>query len=107
MTDRAKPTPGPLTLAATPNGAVEVCSGINTVAEFIWGEQYTNPLISRDEALANAKLFMSAPDLLLALKCMEEEMSDYMRINNLGDPGKKHNIRLARAAIERAMGGRS
>lgn len=60
---------------------------------------------TRGRIEADGRLIAAAPDLLLALKCMEEEMSDYMRINNLGDPGEKHNIRLARAAIERATGG--
>ena len=60
--------------------------------------------LMRSERNANAALIAAAPDLLLALKCMEEEISDYMRINNLGDPGEKHNIRIARAAIARAEG---
>lgn len=53
---------------------------------------------------AERRLAEAAPDLLLALKCLEQEISDYMRINKLGDPAKKHNIRLARAAIAQAEG---
>jgi hypothetical protein len=57
-----------------------------------------------DERKRLQRIKDAGPLLLAALKCLEEEMSDYMRINNLGDPGKKHNIRLARAAIAKATG---
>jgi hypothetical protein len=38
--------------------------------------------------------------LRTALTALVDETCDYMLINNLGDPEKKHNIRLARAALE-------
>ncbi len=34
-----------------------------------------------------------------ALEALVNEVCDYAIINNLGDPEKKHNIRLARAAL--------
>lgn len=56
-------------------------------------------------ATANARLISAAPDMLLALKAMTEEWVDYMTINNLaGDPWAKHNMRLAKLAIEKAEG---
>ena len=58
-----------------------------------------------DQALANARLIAAAPDLLEALEAMIEEWIDYATLNNLGDPGAKHNIKLARAAIAKAKGG--
>ena len=39
---------------------------------------------------ANAALIAAAPDLLAALVEMEQEKSDYMRLNNLGDPAGEH-----------------
>lgn len=54
------------------------------------------------ENRANARLIAAAPDLLLAVKCLCEEMADYMAINNLGDPNEKHNYRLGMAAIAKA-----
>lgn len=42
-------------------------------------------------------------DLLTALLMMVDEKADYMRINNLGDPEKQHTIKVARAAIAKAV----
>lgn len=103
MTDRAKPTPGPLTLAATPNGAVEVCSGINTVAEFIWSGQYTNPMISRDEALANASRLMASEDMLTALLWLKPYAE--LQVRKYPDGEDIGGWRMVLAAIERATGG--
>lgn len=44
----------------------------------------------------------AAPDLYEALDALVVELCDYMRINHLGDPEKKHNIKLARAAMRKA-----
>ena len=38
-------------------------------------------------------------ELEAVLDAMVEEQSGYMRINNLGDPEKQHNIKRARAAL--------
>src|ERR1700722_15998332 len=51
---------------------------------------------------SDGKLIAAAPDLLLAVKCLCEEMADYMRLNSLGDPNKKHNYRLGMAALAKA-----
>ena len=59
----------------------------------------------RERAALNADLRASA--LLEALKALTEEVCDYARINNLGDPEAKHNVKLARAAIAFAEGRRS
>lgn len=56
------------------------------------------------ENIANARLISAAPDLLLAVKCLCEEMADYMTINKLGDPNDQHNYRLGMAAIAKAEG---
>jgi hypothetical protein len=54
---------------------------------------------------SNARLIAAAPDMLLALKAMTEEWVDYMTTNNIpGDPWAKHNMRLAKLAIEKAEG---
>lgn len=52
--------------------------------------------------LDDACLIAAAPDLLLAVKCLCEEMVDYMTINKLGDPNEQHNYRLGMAAIAKA-----
>ena len=49
-------------------------------------------------------LMAAAKDLLEALIAMEAEKSDYMRINNLGDPAAEHSNKQARAAIAKAIG---
>lgn len=51
-----------------------------------------------------AKVRHDRDALLLALQEMEAEKSDYMRINNLGDPANEHTNKLARAAIAQATG---
>lgn len=45
-----------------------------------------------------------ALDLLEALQAMVAAEVEYMIINKLGDPEKQHNIKLARAAIAKALG---
>lgn len=45
--------------------------------------------------------------LLEALIAMEREKSDYMVRNNLGDPAKEHTNKMARAAIEAAVRGKT
>jgi len=52
------------------------------------------------------KRLMSAVmlELLEALKLMEAEKSDYMRINKLGNPAREHTNKLARKAIAKAEG---
>lgn len=62
-------------------------------------------LAPRMDAIHNGRLISSAPDLLLAVKCLCEEMADYMKINHLGDPNDKHNYRLGMAAIHKAENG--
>jgi hypothetical protein len=57
----------------------------------------------KPEGRANARLIAAAPDLYEALKVMEAEKSDYMRINNLGDPAKEHTNKMARAALAKAV----
>lgn len=37
-----------------------------------------------------------------ALQAMVDEQCEYMRINNLGDPESQHNIKRARAVLQRA-----
>jgi hypothetical protein len=59
-----------------------------------------------DVSEQDARLIAAAPDLLEALKAITEEVCDYARINNLGDPELKHNVRLARAALSKAEMGR-
>lgn len=56
----------------------------------------------RDTLTQTANLMAAASDLLLAVKCLCEEMADYMTINKLGDPNEKHNYRLGMAAIAKA-----
>lgn len=55
-------------------------------------------------AIHDGRLIAAAPDLLLAVRCLCEEMADYMAINKLGDPTGKHNYRLGVAAIAKATG---
>jgi hypothetical protein len=55
-------------------------------------------------AIANQKLAAS-PALYEALEALVEEVCDYARINNLGEPEAKHNVKLARAALLLARGG--
>ena len=43
-------------------------------------------------------------ELVNALEMMVEAECDYMRINNLGDPEKQHNVKVARAALAKARG---
>ena len=71
------------------------------IADFHWDEQETVN-ITRDEAVANARLCAAAPDLLEALKAFVIETVDYMTINKLGDPEQQHNVKLARAALSKA-----
>lgn len=40
--------------------------------------------------------------LRAALIALVDETCDYTQINNLGDPEKQHNIKLARAALKGA-----
>lgn len=53
---------------------------------------------------ANAHLISAAPDLLEALIAMEQEKSDYMTRNALGDPSVETTNKMARAAIAKAKG---
>ncbi|WP_334158542.1 hypothetical protein [Achromobacter insolitus] len=53
---------------------------------------------------ANAWLIAAAPDLLEALIAMEQEKSDYMTRNALGDPSVETTNKMARAAIAKAKG---
>lgn len=55
-----------------------------------------------EEWRSNARLIAAAPDLYEALRLLRDETADYMRINNLGRPEDKHNIRLADAALAKA-----
>lgn len=43
-------------------------------------------------------------ELVEALTALVDETVDYMRINKLGDPQAKHNIKRARAALAKATG---
>lgn len=52
----------------------------------------------------DARLFAASKDLLLALIAMEQEKSNYMQINNLGDPANETTNKFARAAIAKALG---
>ncbi len=69
----------------------------------IYSEGYKALLIARcdqnGEHTADAHLIAAAPDLLAALIAMEAEKSDYMMLNNLGDPAEQHTNKIARAAI--------
>jgi hypothetical protein len=56
------------------------------------------------ETEANARLIAAAPELLEALIAMEQEKSDYMRRNALGDPSVETTNKMARAAIAKAKG---
>lgn len=60
--------------------------------------------VSRAEAIANARLIASAPNLLECLKAFVVGEVAYMTINNLGDPEQQHNVKWARSIIARAEG---
>ncbi len=42
-------------------------------------------------------------ELAEALTAMEREKSDYMTLNNLGDPAKEHTNKMARAALAKCQ----
>ena len=73
--------------------------GGQVVAQVQWGG---SDELSKDEAVANARLIAAAPELLEALIAMEREKSEYMIRNNLGDPALERTNKLARAAIAKA-----
>lgn len=84
---------------------VNACSGIETVTlESLAGTE--NPTLkSAATAIERAAMLERQRDqLLAALKLMEEEKSNYMRINNLGDPSKEYTNKIARAVIAAAEG---
>ncbi|MEN4917537.1 hypothetical protein ABE485_02610 [Achromobacter spanius] len=56
------------------------------------------------DLFANARLIAAAPELLEALIAMEQEKSDYMTRNALGDPSVETTNKMARAAIAKATG---
>lgn len=71
-----------------------------------WVVEYAG-MTPHKEFEANARLIAAAPELLEALIAMEEEKSDYMTINKLGDPAKETTNKIARAAIAKATGEQS
>ena len=54
--------------------------------------------------LAGVKAQSATEMLTAALNALVDEYCEYMRINNLGDPEKQHNIKFARAALSLAEG---
>lgn len=95
-------TPGPYTDCFEGNTVLVVGGPHNDdLAEFFHYDEATVS-VTREEAEANARLFIAASDLLLAVQCLCDEMADYMKINHLGDPNEKHNYRLGMAAIAKA-----
>ena len=56
------------------------------------------------EIEANAQLMESSPDMYEALKVIVGNTIDYATINNLGDPYKQHDVKLALAALAKAEG---
>lgn len=54
--------------------------------------------------LQSCEHISAAPDLLEALIAMEQEKSDYMTRNSLGDPSVETTNKMARAAIAKATG---
>lgn len=58
----------------------------------------------KEREMANAHLISAAPDLLAALEIMEKEKTDYMLLNNLGNPAEESANIVARAAINKAKG---
>lgn len=56
-----------------------------------------------DDNRANARLIAAAPDLLLALRLLHDDIAEYARINNLGG-FDNHCMKHARAAIAKATG---
>lgn len=53
---------------------------------------------------ANARLIASAPDLLAALQLLHDNLAEYIKINNLGDPWHNFDMQQARAALAAATG---
>ena len=53
---------------------------------------------------ADSRLIAAAPDLLEALIAMENEKTEYMTRNHLGDPSKEATNKMARDAIAKAIG---
>lgn len=60
--------------------------------------------IVRDVRPDTANMIAAAPDLFNALMQMYREKREYMRLNNLGDPGNQTDCKAARLALNKAMG---
>ena len=99
MTDQPKWTPGPWRVEVRPEVAFVV--GPDNVS--IVMRAFGNFGIS-ENTKATMGLIAAAPDLYEALDALVVELCDYMKINHLGDPEQKHNIKLARAAFAKARG---
>lgn len=81
-------TPGPYELYDY--GTTIVVGDVAThtdLAEFFYADEHTVSTM-RDEALANAKLFRAAPDLLLALKLALKQIEDVESVLN------DHNLQV-------------
>ena len=108
-----KPTPGPWFVAA--KGKHVVCS-INTLYKIcadvppamdaepdarLIAEAGT---VFHNTGLSPVQLVEMVKELRTALVAMEQEKSDYMTRNNLGDPAKEHTNKMARAALAKCEG---
>lgn len=77
---------------ANPNFANILCT------RFAWEEK-------ADEMQANAHLMASAPDLLVALQDLADDMSERFDLDSPStNPGIKNTIAAARVAIAKALG---
>lgn len=54
--------------------------------------------------LSPVQLVEMVKELRTALVAMEQEKSDYMTRNNLGDPAKEHTNKMARSALAKCEG---
>lgn len=84
--------PEQLLVTSSPRGAyVAVCDGISATID------------NAEELLANANLIAAAPDMLAALKEIEEH--HVSKNDKVGRPlGRSKTLRIARAAIAKAEG---
>jgi hypothetical protein len=88
-------------------GAFTVKAGEQCIAKVDqtdYGQPHCDYEFKSELAETNTHLIAAAPELLEALEALCIETEDYMRINNLGNPEEKHNIKMARAAIAKAKG---